>query len=67
MEFKDKMVLIRARLNLSQEDFAKEFGVAFVTVNRWENGHTVPTRKTMVQIDEFCKAKNISISEGKNV
>ncbi|GHV04477.1 transcriptional regulator [Clostridia bacterium] len=67
MEFKDKILLIRAKLNISQEDFAKEFGVAFVTVNRWENGHTVPTRKTMWRIDEFCRSKNITISEDKNV
>lgn len=29
---------IRIRSLLSQADFAKEIGVSFSTVNRWENG-----------------------------
>lgn len=28
----------------SQEDLARELGVSFATVNRWENGKTKPSR-----------------------
>jgi DNA-binding XRE family transcriptional regulator len=34
---------LRERLQLTQEVFARILGVSFVTVNRWENGKTMPT------------------------
>ena len=33
---------LRERLGLTQEQFAREVGVAFSTVNQWENGHRHP-------------------------
>jgi transcriptional regulator with XRE-family HTH domain len=65
MELKEKLVRIRATLNLSQEQLARALNVAFVTLNRWENGHTKPSKKTMMQIDDFCKAKGIAFWEAK--
>ncbi|MCH3977141.1 MAG: helix-turn-helix domain-containing protein [Bacilli bacterium] len=38
MEFKDKVKAARLKAFMSQEMFAKEIGLAFSTVNRWENG-----------------------------
>ena len=35
---------IRNDLNMSQSEFAKRLGVSFATVNRWENGHSVPSK-----------------------
>ena len=29
----------RSRLGISQTELGKRLGVAFVTINRWENGH----------------------------
>jgi len=34
---------VRRQLALSQEDLARELGVSYVTVNRWENGQAKPT------------------------
>ena len=50
---------IRQKCFLSQEAFAKELGVSFATVNRWESGKTKPTYKTMKLIDDFCKSRSI--------
>lgn len=33
---------LRRRLRLTQEQFAREVGVAFSTVNQWENGRRRP-------------------------
>jgi transcriptional regulator with XRE-family HTH domain len=33
---------LRRRLRLTQEQFAREVGVAFSTVNQWENGRRQP-------------------------
>jgi DNA-binding transcriptional regulator YiaG len=34
---------LRRRLNITQEQFARELGVTVGTVNRWENGHFNPS------------------------
>ena len=35
---------IRKQLSLSQEDLARELGVSFATVNRWENNKVKPSK-----------------------
>ena len=62
MGFCDDIREVRQRCFLSQEAFAKELGVSFATVNRWESGKTTPTYKTMKLIDEFCKTHNIDFN-----
>lgn len=59
MGFCDDIREIRQKCFLSQEAFAKELGVSFATVNRWESGKTKPTYKTMKLIDDFCKRRSI--------
>ena len=59
MSFGDDIKSIRQKCFMSQEAFAKELGVSFATVNRWESGKTKPTYKTMKLIDDFCKANCI--------
>ena len=60
MSFSDRIKEIRQAAFLSQEAFAKELGVSFATVNRWESGKTKPTYKTMKLIDEYCKKSNVT-------
>ena len=55
MEFSEALKHLRKRAFLSQEDFAKEIGVAFSTVNRWELGKTKPNYKALKKIDEYCR------------
>jgi len=45
---------IRRQLALSQEDLARELGVSYATVSRWENGQSKPSRLARVQFDAFC-------------
>jgi type I restriction enzyme M protein len=44
---------VRNKLNLSQEDLAAKLGVAFSTLNRWENGKIVPRGKAKQAINEL--------------
>ena len=60
MSFCDDIRELRQKCFLSQEAFAKELGVSFATVNRWESGKTKPTYKTMKLIDDFCKKQGIN-------
>ena len=67
MNFSEKIKHIRQQQFLSQEAFAKELGVSFATVNRWESGKTRPTYKTMKLIDCFCRNNNIDFDITKEL
>lgn len=45
---------VRRQLSISQEDLARELGVSYATVNRWENGLAKPSRLARVQLNSFC-------------
>ncbi len=63
MEFKDKVKFVRAKLYLSQEMMAKELGVAFATVNRWESGRCKPNYRAQKTFAEYCKANGIEFDD----
>jgi putative transcriptional regulator len=41
---------LRAHCGLTQEKLAERLGVSFPTINRWENGHAVPSPLALRQI-----------------
>ena len=45
---------IRGAFSLSQERFADLLGTTFATVNRWENGRTVPGRSEERRVGKEC-------------
>lgn len=67
MNFSEKIKQIRQQRFLSQEAFAKELGVSFATVNRWESGKTKPTYKTMKLIDVYCRSNGIDFDISKEL
>ena len=66
MEFKEKILYVRAKLNLSQTDLANELGVSFQTINRWELGKVSPTKKAEYAFELYCKEKNIVFEKETN-
>ena len=58
-DYKESLVKLRAKLNLSQEKLAVLLKVSFATINRWENGISEPSKIHMVQIDDLCKKYKI--------
>lgn len=59
MTFGEKVKQVREKLNLSQEELAKELGVSFATINLWEKGHTHPTYETLQRFEKFCSCNGI--------
>ena len=59
MSIAEDIKRIRLKKFLTQEDFAKELGVSFNTVNRWETGKQKPSIKVMKTIDDYCKRNDI--------
>ena len=63
MPFSEKVKYVRKKLYLSQVALAKELGVSFATVNRWENGKTVPNLMLEGKFNDFCRSKCIEFNE----
>lgn len=59
MEFSKKLVFVRATLDCTQAEMAKQLDVSYPTINRWENGHVQPTRKAVAKFEQYCKAQGI--------
>lgn len=64
MIFAEKVKFVRKKLYLSQESLAKQIGVSFPTVNRWENGHSIPNLVLEAKFDDFCKDNEIASEKG---
>ena len=54
---------IRQCAKLSQTEMAKKLNVGFATINRWENGHTQPTRFAQEKLLELCEQYNVPVYE----
>jgi superfamily II DNA or RNA helicase len=52
-DYADRIKQYRARLGLTQTELADRLGVAFATVNRWENGQTKPSPLSWQQLVRF--------------
>jgi DNA-binding transcriptional regulator YiaG len=59
MDFAQTVKEIRIKLNMSQEQLARELHVSFATVNRWENGKNSPNMIAKKELYDFCKKKGL--------
>ena len=63
MVFKDKLLYVRIKLNISQTELAEKLNVSFSTINRWETGKILPNRKAKLALEIFAKENNINFVE----
>ena len=54
---------IRNSAQMSQQQFAEELRVSFATVNRWENGKTIPPPSAQKAIYQFCVERDIDLAD----
>lgn len=66
MSFAEKLIYVRAILKISQSELAKELGVSFQSINRWERGKSNPTKRAIATFELYCKQKNIVFENGGN-
>ena len=50
----EELKKLRQKQGWSQEDLARNLGVSFATVNRWENGKTKPSRLAQEKIKQVA-------------
>lgn len=61
IDYASTIILIRAKLNLSQMSLANILGVSFTSVNRWENAKYNPTKLAKTKIKLLCEENNINL------
>ena len=60
---KDLIKAIRTAANMNQEQFASSLGTTPLSINRWENGKTLPNRMAQTQLYNFCKERSIDVTK----
>ena len=60
---KELIKQIRQYTGLSQTEMASKIGVRFATINRWENGHSEPTRLAQEGLYTLCENLNVPVYE----
>ncbi len=60
---KDLIKAIRLAAGMSQERFASALGTTSLSINRWENGKTLPSRMAQTQLYNFCKEHAIDVAQ----
>ena len=66
MSFSKEIKMLRERLYLTQNEFAKALNVSFSTVNRWEKGKARPNISTMRKVKKYCEYKGVDFSPVEN-
>ncbi len=61
MDYCETIKKLRQVLRMSQEMLAKELGVSFATINRWEGNKSKPNYAAMRKIDEYIKNNNLEV------
>lgn len=65
MEFSKIVRKVRKQLRMSQQQIADALCVSFATINRWENGHVIPSNLAQKSFFDFCENNFIDITSLK--
>jgi len=52
---------LRLKLDMTQEEFAHALGITVSTVNRWENGHSEPSKLARASIVGLAEKRGVLI------
>ncbi|MEN6637273.1 MAG: helix-turn-helix transcriptional regulator [Clostridiaceae bacterium] len=63
MTFAEFVIAVRRKLELSQKQLAEAVNVSFSTINRWENGHVVPSNLAVKSFYDFCENNFIEVPD----
>jgi DNA-binding transcriptional regulator YiaG len=51
MKIDHRVRLLRNKLHLTQEEFARRIGVSFKTINQWENKKSRPSKLALQRLE----------------
>ena len=56
MTFGEAIIKLRSERRISQRQLAEELNVSFTSVNRWENGRTMPNKMTVLSFANTARS-----------
>lgn len=66
MEFFEKVLFVRMTLDISQETLARELGISYPTVHRWEKNMCKPSMLALNKFNKYCEKNQISFPNSRN-
>lgn len=54
---------IRRYSRMSQQELADYLGITYTSINRWENGHAIPTKLAQDKLYEYCAINQIPLMD----
>ena len=63
MNWAENIKKLRNKMLLTQQELAKLLNVAYVSINRWENGVHEPTMKVKRELMKLFKENKIEVEE----
>ena len=67
MNWAENIKKLRNKMLLTQQELAKLLNVAYVSINRWENGVTQPNKLKEYAFEQFCVKNNVQFSQEKEI
>ena len=69
IDFQEQVKLVRMHLQLSQEELARQMGISFATVSRWERENRKPQLALLGKFYSFCQrnGREIDLSDTTNM
>lgn len=61
--YQKALILLRAKLNISQHELADLLKVSYPSVSRWENWNFEPTKIAKVRLEQLLKENDIKLKE----
>lgn len=63
MKYSEAIKNLRKKMLITQTELAEKIGVAFISINRWENGHCEPTMRIKRKLAPLFKEYGIGVEE----
>ncbi len=60
---KELIKMIRTKADMNQKQFAAALGTTVVSINRWENGKSIPSQMAQTSLYQFCKVQGIDAAD----
>ena len=67
MTFGEAIIKLRSERRISQRQLAEELNVSFTSVNRWENGRTMPNKMTVFVIRKYGVENGLDFSYDEGI
>lgn len=63
IDYSVALKILRNKMFMTQDEFAKEIGVSCATVNRWENSKFEPTMKMKKKLNDLFIKYGVKVGE----